>query len=368
MKAFVTGGTGFIGSHVIRQLVERGYEVTALARSEQGAAAVAALGATPVIGDVTDMESMRPGMTGSDVVFHIAAWYKIGSADWQSAESINVGGTRKVLRLAQELAIPRVVHTSTVGVFSDTKGQLVDETYYNEGPFVSEYERTKWLAHYKVAMPLIEKGAPIIIVMPGVVYGPGDPSPSSVLMRQFQQSGMPVLPGPETTFTFAHVDDIAAGHILAAEKGQIGETYILAGPAVPLGEMVDFWAYLTGKPKPIIRIPAALLRPLAPIVGFLRSFLPLPPIINEESLSSMGVTYMARADKARAQLGWQTRSLHEGMSETLAYEAKMAPPAQPLGVRERAIIGGTVGAIAALLFVWYWTSSQRRRQARRLRR
>ena len=206
MKAFVTGGSGFIGQHVIRKLVDREYEVYALARSKASAEIVEALGAIAVPGDITDTESMREGMAGSDVVFHIAAWYKIGAKDWSEAEVINVSGTRKVLRLAHQLGIPKIIYTSTVAIFGDTKGQLVDESFYQGGPFLSEYDRTKWLAHYKVALPLIEKGAPIIIVMPGGVYGPGDTSVIAELMQLFYRGLLSVVPGANSVLTYAHVE------------------------------------------------------------------------------------------------------------------------------------------------------------------
>lgn len=276
MKAFVTGGTGFIGQHVVRKLVERGYDVVGLARTEDSAESLRELGAQPVTGDITDSESMRGPMSGCDVVFHLAGWYKTGRNDWMEAEILNVGGTRKVLRLAHELGVPKIVYVSTLAVFGDTKGQIVDETYQYNGPFVTEYDRTKWLAHYKVAIPLMEKGAPVTIVMPGVAYGPGDHSAIMDLMRSFYR-GVPVLAGPEMTVTYAHVEDIAEGIILAAEKGRVGESYILAGPAVPLGEMYDFWSYLTGKRAPVLRVPAGVLQPLAPAVDALGSALSLPP-------------------------------------------------------------------------------------------
>ncbi len=173
MRAFVTGGSGFIGRSLIRQLIEQGHTVRALGRSESSLNTVRLLGAEPVAGDITDKESMRAGMTGCDTVFHVAAWYEIGSRDWITAERLNIDGTRHVLTLAFELGVPRIVYTSTVGVFGDTRGALVDESYYAEGPFQNLYERTKWLAHYKVAVPLIEQGAPIIIVMPGASMGLG---------------------------------------------------------------------------------------------------------------------------------------------------------------------------------------------------
>jgi len=361
MKAFVTGGSGFIGQHVVRELLKRGYQVSALAHTEESAAVLASLGATVIRGDITITESMRDGMSGSDLVFHMAGWYKLGAADWPEAETLNVGGTRKVLRLAHELGIPKIIYTSTINVFGDTRGELVDESYFQGGPFLCEYDRTKWLAHYKVALPLIEKGAPIIIVMPGPAYGPGDKSIVAELMRFFYR-GVPVVPGPSTTMTYAHVEDVAEGHILAAEKGRIGESYILAGPAIPLGEMVDFWAHLTGKPAPALRIPDKLVRSTAPVLGLAESALTLPFLFTSEVAGLVGATYMARADKARAQLGWQTRPLQTGMLETFAWIAETEARVrerQPQR-REQQVAGLALGAALFLLFAWLLFGRRRR--------
>lgn len=359
MKAFVTGGTGFIGRHLVAKLVARGYEVVALARSDAGALLLANMGAQVVRGDILDTASMRAGMQGSDVVFHLAAWYKLGGSDWMDAEAINVGGTRKVLRLAVELGVPKIVYTSTVAVFGDTHGQLVDEGYRQNGPFLTEYDRTKWLAHYKVALPLLEKGAPIVIVMPGGVYGPGDTSFIAQTMRLFYV-GLPAVTGADTTVTYAHVVDVAEGHILAAEKGFVGESYILAGPAVPLGEMVDFWGYLLEKRPPLLRVSGAMVRPFAPLAGRVQSMLGLPAVFSREATVSLGATYMARSDKARAQLGWTTRPLQTGMLETFAWIAETEAGRGKTAVsreKKAAVVGL---AIATVLLGW-WLSSQRKR-------
>jgi nucleoside-diphosphate-sugar epimerase len=350
MKAFVTGGTGFIGRHVVRKLLERGYDVAALARSDSSAGILRAAGARVVRGDIGDKASMRAGMAGADVVFHVAGWYEVGDSDWMKAEQVNVGGTRNVLTLAVELEIPRILYVSTVAVFGDTKGQLLDENDEPTGQFRTEYERTKWLAHYKVAVPLIEEGAPIIIAMPGGAYGPGDHSFLGQTMEMFYRGSI-VVPGPETTFTYAHVEDIAEGIILAAEKGELGESYILAGPAVPLGEMVDFWSYLTGKPAPPLRVPASVFHKIAPAMEVVGSVAPLPRLFTGEALGAAGVTYMARADKARAALGWRPRPLQAGMLETFEWIAANTPPPM-LDTRQRRIAGITLLAAAALLIAW----------------
>lgn len=358
MKAFVTGGTGFIGRAVVRKLIERGYDVSALVRSEGGAAMLRAMGATVVPGDIMDRESMRADMRDSDVVFHIAAVYQFTPEALARAEAVNVGGTRNVLELAVELGVPRIIYTSTVAVFGNTQGEIPDETYYAGGPFLSEYDRTKWLAHYEVAEPLIAQGAPITIVMPGAVYGPGDNSWLVEMMRMFYRGMLPVLPGPETILTYAYVDDIAEGHILAAEKGRIGESYILAGPAVPLGEMVDFWAQLTGKPRPVTRIPARFARGLAPVAERAQPALSLPQAFSGTLFSSLGASYAGRSDKARAELGWRPRPIQAGMLETFEWIAATEPASA--GQREKRAAGIILIGAVVLFLLWLAGRNKRR--------
>lgn len=350
MKAFVTGGTGFIGRNVVRKLLGRGYQVTALVRSEESALLLREWGADIVFGDVTDRESMRDGMRGSDVVFHIAAIYNFLPEKIILCDEVNVDGTRNVLELAFELGVPRIIYTSSIAVFGDTHGELPDETYYVDGPFASEYDRTKWKAHYEVAEPLIAQGAPIIIVMPGGVYGPGDNSWLVDIMRLFYRGTLPVVPGSDSVITYAYVDDVAEGHILAAEKGRIGECYILAGPAVPLGEMVEFWAQLTGKRPPLAHVPSRLVRQMAPVSGFLQPRLGLPQSFAGDLMSVAGTTYAARSDKARAELGWRPRPLQSGMLETFEWIAATEPSAA--GEREKRAAGLVLLAVVVLLVLW----------------
>lgn len=350
--AFLTGGSGFIGGHLIRQLIAKGYTVRALVRSESSAHKVMSLGAQPILGDLEDDAALRSGMTGCDVVFHLAAWYKLTRRNADQAYAINVEGTRRVLSIAYEVGVPRIVYTSTIAAFGDTGGKLVNETYHYRPPtdlmvgacqptqspqpadaLRTEYDRTKYLAH-EAALELMRAGAPIITVMPGGVYGAGDTSSIGEMMKLFLRGLLIALPGPETTLTYAHVEDIAAGHILAAEQGKVGESYILAGPALTLAEVVALWAELTGKPRPLLGIPARFLRPFAPLMDVLQEKLPLPNALSGEALRILGATYIARSDKAMRELGWQPRPLADGMRETLqAFQAELgagAPSAQPL--------------------------------------
>ncbi len=363
MKVFITGGTGFIGKRVLTRLVEQRHEVRALARSDRSAALVKSLGASVVRGDVNDVASMREGMRGSDVVFHIAAWYELGVQNVEKMERINVEGTRNVLELAYQLEIPKIVYTSTVGVYGDTGGRVVDESYVKPGPpFLTTYDRTKWEAHYKVALPLIERGAPIIIVQPGAVYGPGDHSLVGDLMERFYEGRLPVLPGPETMLTYAHVDDVAEGHILAAEKGKVGESYNLAGPALTMAELVALWEEITGKRGPLFHVPASLIRPFASLVGVLEDVVSLPKLFSKEAIKILGASYAARSDKAKEELGWTLRPLREGMLESfiaLAQEKSEEEPSRVLSGRQRQITAVAVVLGFTALLLWFLNERNR---------
>ena len=317
MRYFITGATGFIGGRVARRLAGAGHEVVALVRTPGKAAPLAELGVEIAEGDVTDRESMRAPMTGADGVFHIAAWYKVGAKDPSPAERINVEGTRNVLTLMRELGIPKGVYTSTIAVFSDTKGCMVDETYRYDGPHISTYDRTKWQAHYEVALPMMADGLPLVVVMPGVVYGPGDTSLIAHTFRQYLRRRLPAIP-LNTTYCWAHVDDVAQAHLLAMEKGAPGESYIVAGPPHPMTEVFEIAERLTGLRAPRIRLGPEVMRVMAKASGLFEKVLPLPEAYRSEALrASAGVTYIASNEKARRTLGYAPRPLEAGLPETL---------------------------------------------------
>ncbi len=320
MRYFITGATGFIGRRVARQLLEAGHEVIALARRPEAARDLADRGAQVVPGDITDRDSLRGPMAGVDGVFHLAAWYEVGVPDTSMAERINVGGTRAVLEVMRDLGIQRGVYTSTIAVFSDTHGEVVDESYRYDGPHLSEYDRTKWLAHYEVALPMMEAGLPLTIVQPGIVYGPGDHSSVGLALRQYLRRALPVLP-QGFTFCLSHVEDSARGHILAMEKGWPGETYIIGGPIYTMVEMFRLCQHITGIPAPRLILPPGMMRLTAALATPLAAL--LPPTFHPESLRvSAGTTYTASSARAERDLGWRTRPVVEGLRETLAYELR----------------------------------------------
>src|SRR5262245_17062389 len=257
-RYFVTGATGFLGSELAKQLISRGHKVVALVRTPDKARVLKTLGADIHQGDVTDRESLRAAMSGADGVFHVAAWYKVGVVE-PAAAAINVGGTRNVLETMKELGIPKGVYTSTVAVYSDTKGLVPDEHYRYMGPHLSLYDRTKWLAHYEVALPMMAAGLPLTIVMPGVVYGPGDTGGLHAALIDLLKQRLPMTPAV-TAFCWGHVEDTARGHILAMEKGRGGESYIITGPRHTFEEAFDLAAGIAKVKKPRFHPRPGLIR------------------------------------------------------------------------------------------------------------
>ncbi len=317
-RAFVTGGTGFIGSRLVALLIARGIEVRALARSEAGLEKVKALGAVPVPGDVTNRESMKEAMCGCNVVFHVAALYEVGTRYARQMKTINVDGAQNVFETALEAGVPKIVFTSTLAVHGDTKGRVVDENH--QIPFENLksstlYEQTKWRAHYEVALPMIRKGAPIVIVESGGVYGPEDHSVLGDLLALYVR-GLRVLLDRDTAMTFVYVDDVAEGHILAAEKGRIGEAYIVGAQPFTFGQFADLWPKVSGRGKVILKIPSALTRPLWPVLALIEKVTPLPTMLSSEAVRSVGTTWLGSCKKAQAELGWKSRSMEEGLKLT----------------------------------------------------
>ena len=317
MRYFITGATGFIGSRICQQLTAAGHDVVALVRRPANAQALADLGVHLVQGDITDRESMRGPMAGADGVFHIAGWYKYGRRARSGGQRINIDGTRNVLEVMRDLDIPRGVYTSTLGVFFDTKGQTVDETYRPACNYLAEYDRTKWVAHFEVADPMIEAGLPLVIVMPGAVYGPGDTSGVGDMFRSYLRRRLPMIPRG-TELCWAHVDDIARGHILAMEKGVAGESYIIGGSAHSIGEVLEMAERITGIAAPALRLGPGVLRVMAAFMGLVEWVAPLPQSYTGEGIRAFaGLTYLGTNAKARRELGYEVRPLEEGLRDTL---------------------------------------------------
>lgn len=320
MRVFLTGGTGFLGGEIARQLVRANHDVVALARNPARTAGLVALGAEVQQGDITDLDSMRPGIAGADAVMHVAGWYKVGNPDVKAANAINVDGTRNALSLMKEYGIKRGVYTSTLAVFSDTHGALPDETFQFRGKHLSVYDETKWKAHYEVADPMVKAGLPLMILQPGLIYGPGDEGPSGDTFRTYLKGKLAAAPR-QSAYAWGHVQDVARAHLLALEKGRPGESYIVGGPAHTLIEALEIAQRITGVKVPSFRPRPGTLRFLARLAGMMEKVRKPSPERSAEFLRvSAGVTYLGNNAKAIRELGIEMRPLEQGLRETLPLE------------------------------------------------
>lgn len=325
MRYFVTGATGFVGGALARELRVRGHEVHALVRDPQKAGDLKNIGVEVFQGDVTDKESMREAMSGADGVFHVAGWYKIGVRDKSGGEKVNIQGTRNILELMEELKIPKGVYTSTLAVNSDTKGAAVDEEYHFTGTHISEYDRTKAVAH-DIADEFIARGLPLVIVQPGMIYGAGDTSVLRENLLDLLKGRLPALPS-KFLACWAHVDDIVTGHILAMEKGRTGQTYIIAGEPVAFADVFKLAAQVAGKRAPMV-VPHQIFKFLSFIARPFDHL--LPPTYTSESLRVFaGSTYWGDNSKARRELGYNPRPFREGWMDTVRHEMSLLGMKQP---------------------------------------
>jgi nucleoside-diphosphate-sugar epimerase len=329
MKVFVTGGTGFIGGEVVRQLRERGDDVVCHARNPEKATKLSAQGCQIVSGDLGEAESIRNGMDGCDAVVHAAAMYQVGipakqhPAMWEA----NVAGTERVMKAALDAKVPKVVYVSTCGVFGNTQGKVVDETYEHPGKeFTSYYEETKLEAHRIVKRMIADQNLPAIIVQPGGVYGPEDTSQVADLLQEFFAGKLVLMPFPEFGICLSHVEDIAGGILLAFDKGTVGETYVLSGPATTMREAIETVAAATGRKAPKRAMPVALMKAMTPIGPLVGKMLGQPPNLRELISSADGVTFWASHEKASRELGYAPRGMEEGLRQTLAEDDRFPAP------------------------------------------
>ena len=320
MKAFVTGATGFIGGHVARKLRERGDDVVALVRSPDKAGQLRELGCELVAGDLSDGEAIRRGTAGCDAAFHIGAMYKVGipKSEHPAMYDANVLGTQRVIDAAVEAGASRIVYVSTGNVYGNTRRKVVDESYERPQPpeFLSYYDETKWMAH-KVAADRIAKGAPVVIAMPGGVYGPDDPSELGNLIDQTRTGKLKLRMFPDSGFNFVYVEDLADGILAVHDRGKVGESYNLAGQQGTLGDLIDKTAALAGRKPPRVTLPPAAMKlaiPIGPLVGKAMGF---PGNLGELIRTSDGVTFWMTDQKARSELGFAPRDLDTGLRQTL---------------------------------------------------
>jgi len=315
MKALVTGASGFAGSHLVRALDQGGNSVVGLVRQSSNLTRLSGCSVQWVYGDITDRDALQTAMTGVDVVFHTAAYVELGLVNAAEMERVNVEGTRAVLEAAQATGISKMVYCSTIGVFGDTQGQVVDETFKRvQTDFSSAYDRTKYQAQQ-----LVDEFAaqvPVVSVLPSGIFGPDDPHFGPVI-QQFLKGRLKLWAGGDRITGIVHVDDLATAMILAAERGKPGAHYIISAGDLTTREMFALLSQETGIPVPreapklLVKLVGNLLDPLGQLFSW------QPPLSRERVHYIYDRCVRVDASKARQELGWQPRSVPEVLKEII---------------------------------------------------
>jgi dihydroflavonol-4-reductase len=272
MKALVTGATGFVGAAVARRLLDNQWQVRVLARQGSDRRNLRGLDAEVIEGDLTDVNSLQHAARGCEGLFHVAADYRLGARDPKQLYRANVEGTRNVLSAAHRAGVRRIVYTgsvATIGIPAD--GTPGDEKTANSlENMIGHYKRSKYLAE-EVVREAVREGLPVVIVSPSTPVGPGDlkPTPTGQLVLDAAAGRMPAY--VDTGLNIVHVDDVAAGHLLAYERGKPGERYILGGEDMTLRNILGQIATLVGRKPPRVRLPYGVVLPIAYVAeGFAR--------------------------------------------------------------------------------------------------
>lgn len=319
LKVFITGATGFVGAAVARAALARGHSVTVLKRAATPLTNLAGLDVRVVEGDMLDTDSLSRGMDGVDAVFHVAADYRLWAPNPQDIIDTNVQGTRAVMAMARRHKVRRVVYTSSVAVLAPrTDGTAVDErAVMAADDAIGAYKKSKILAEQAVLEAVARDGIPAVIVNPSTPIGPRDlrPTPTGRIIVEAAMGRMPAF--VDTGLNLVHVDDVAEGHLLALEKGRIGERYILGGEDVSLQAMLGDIARLSGRKPPTVAIPRPLLYPVAAVAEAVAAVTKREPFVTLDGLRMSKYRMFFSSDKARAELGYQARPYRAAIKDAL---------------------------------------------------
>lgn len=319
MSAFVTGASGFIGSAVVRKLIERGWHVRVALRRGSDRRNLEGLEVEIVEADLNDRASLERAVAGCDAVFHIAADYRLWVPNPEEMYATNVEGTRNLIRAAGRAGVERIIYTSSVAVLGlngDTTP--ADETTASKlEDMIGHYKRSKFLAEEAVRQLVREEGIPVVIVNPSTPVGPRDikPTPTGRLVLEAAAGRMPAY--VDTGLNVVHVDDVAEGHLLAFEQGRLGERYILGGTNMSLHEILDAIAAVAGTRPPKLRLPTDLVLPIALAAEFSSRLFGGEPRVTVSGVRMARKKMYFSSEKATRELGYRSRSVHEAIADAV---------------------------------------------------
>lgn len=323
MKVLVTGGAGFLGGRIVSALLAGGHDVVLLVRG--GRRPSLPDSATVRDGDVRDFAAFQGAALGCEAIFHTAAMVKLWSPRPQDFDEVNIGGLRNAIAVARDLGI-RLVYTSSFLAVGPTPETPVDETRDHPGPpYHNDYERTKVLAG-AVAREYAREGGDIVILYPGVVYGPGELTDGNFVARMLADRMNGVLPGivgpGDRLWSYAFVDDVASGHVSALERGRRGEGYLLGGENATLTQVFAAASKRAGRDLTPRRLPYGIARMVGRAMWLWADITGKPPDLTHQAVGIFEKHWAYRSDKANRELGFRVRPLEEGVGATVDWLAQ----------------------------------------------
>ena len=316
MTVLVTGGAGYIGGRLTRRLLAHGEAVRIFDRETGAATRLARMGADVFQGDILDRRAVTRAVQGCDRLFHVAAVFEMWLRDKKAYHQVNVEGTATVLEVALEAGVRRVVHTSSAVTIGEKQGQEGHEETVHRGHFLSDYERSKYLGE-RVALEMCDRGLPLVCVNPTSVYGPGQTRHMTGALIRFLNGRLPAV--ADSRLNFVYVDDVIEGHLLAMERGEVGQRYILGGENASLVRFLELAAELAGVHRTARTVPGWLLTVAAKSLGALSRLTGRRPLISADEARTGLHSFTFDNRKARTELGLEFTPLREGLRRTVTW-------------------------------------------------